>query len=323
MIIIKKRISSLFNYLIFFFFIALAVIFATGKLTTAFKSGLTLWFLCVLPALFPYFFITAILSSLSVTHKLANKCDKISKPLFNVGGQVFYAYLMSIISGYPVGAKLVSSLKENGIIENAESERGIALCSTSSPVFIIGSVGGIMLKDAQKGLYIFLAHILSSIICGIIFSFYKRGEKPKRNNFVSDYKTDNLLYESVYSAVITVLIVGGIISVFFCITEIMNSLKILSIPVIIMQKIVKDGDIANGFIFGLFETTKGLNIIARSKSSLAIPFCAFLCSFGGLSVIIQSLAFFKKAKIKTAPFLLSKITQAVLSFIIAFILCRL
>lgn len=321
MIISKNRWTSIYNRLIFLFFIALAVIFSTGKFAPAFKNGLTLWFVCVLPALFPYFFITAILSSLSITHKLANRCEVISKPLFNVSGQVFYAYLMSLISGYPVGAKLVSSLKENKVIGDAESERAIALCSTSSPVFIIGSVGNIMLNSVQKGLIIFIAHLFSSVICGIVFSFYKRGEKPTSNAVTLSRKTDNVLYESVYSSVISVLIVGGIIAVFFCITEMLFSLGVLQLPVFIVSQIVKDENIASGFIFGLFESTKGLGLITRSSSILSLPFCSFLCSFGGFSIIIQSLAFYKKAKIKTALFFFSKITQAVLSFVIAFILC--
>lgn len=41
----------------------------------------------------------------------------------------------------------------------------------------------------------------------------------------------------------------------------------------------------------------------------------FLVSFGGVSVFCQNLVFLKKANVKTAVYLLSKITQAVLSFL--------
>lgn len=227
---------------------------------------------------------------------------------------------MSILSGYPVGAKIVCDLKEKGVISESESIRASALCSTSSPMFLIASVGSFMFNDIRLGLILFFSHLLSAISIGIIFSFYKRKDAPKDASFVKNQKLDNLLYESAYSSVISILIVGAIITVFYILSNLLFSLNLLSPIIYLFRLVFNDFNIAKGVVFGLFECTQGLKVLA-SYGLYALPLCASLCGFGGLSILMQSVAYLKKAKIKTAPFFISKIISAVLNFIFCFIIC--
>ncbi|MBO5714163.1 MAG: hypothetical protein J6R83_01920, partial [Clostridia bacterium] len=71
---------------------------------------------------------------------------------------------------------------------------------------------------------------------------------------------------------------------------------------------------------GFFEITKGLKTVSNGGITLlSLPVSAFICGFGGISVIAQSVAFLKKAKIKTAPFVLAKTLSAIFSFIIGLV----
>lgn len=47
---------------------------------------------------------------------------------------------MGIISGYPVGAKIVTEFRKNGECTKAEAERLLAFTNNSGPLFIIGTV---------------------------------------------------------------------------------------------------------------------------------------------------------------------------------------
>jgi len=62
------------------------------------------------------------------------------RPLFNVPGEGAYALLMGTISGYPVGAKVVTDLKQQGVCNDIECERLISFTNNSGPLFIIGLV---------------------------------------------------------------------------------------------------------------------------------------------------------------------------------------
>ena len=154
-----KTFYKLFDTALFFLLIITSFMLAFNKnFTFAVNNGLKLWASCVLPALFPYFFITAILSSLSLTGKLSKKLSPLTKKLFRCGGVSGYLFFISLISGYPTGAKGVADAYSNGLLTKTEAERSSAFCSTSSPAFMISSVGNLTFNSPRFGLLLFLCH---------------------------------------------------------------------------------------------------------------------------------------------------------------------
>ena len=126
--------SNLKDVLIFLLLIFLGVtISISARFSRSFIEGVMLWFTAILPALFPYLFLTAILTSLKSTSKITRVFSKPFTKFFNVGGALSYAFFISIISGYPMGAKITCDLYENGVINKHEAMRGFCFCSTSSP----------------------------------------------------------------------------------------------------------------------------------------------------------------------------------------------
>ena len=318
-----KNVNTFLSVTIFSSLIALSLILSFNS---AFSSltieGISLWLTLILPAMFPYFFITAILSSLRITSKIASKFSPLTKRLFNVGGGCGYAFFMSLIAGYPIGAKIIADLYEKGAISKSESIRASTFCSTSSPMFLINSVGTIMLKSSAFGLILLVSSTLSAIIIGIIFSHYNKNDKPNSLPFVSNQKIDNILYESAYSSVISVLVVGAIITAFYILSSILFHFNILSPIITLFSLILGDYKKAKALVFGLIESTSGLKLLSGlTFNRLTLPLSAFICGFGGLSVIMQSLAYLKKAKIKTAPFIKAKLLSAVVNFIITYLIC--
>lgn len=301
------------------FILAAVLAFGSNRFSVV-TEGIALWAASVLPALFPYFFITAVLSKLSFTRKIGNGLGKITKPLFNTGGMCGYAFLMSVISGYPIGASLVSDLRRNNLIGEAEAVRSACLCSTSSPMFLIASVGTIMFGNKEFGILLFAVHFISALINGFIFSFYKRKNPPVEKLALDPSKPDNILYDGVYSAVVSVLVVGGLITLFYLLTDILLSFGILNPLIFVFTFITGSESAGEGIALGLFECTQGLKAISTGGISfLTLPCVAGICGLGGLSVIAQSLAYLKRAKIKTAPFVLSKLSGAIINFIIGII----
>ncbi len=283
-------------------------------------GGLALFYTAIIPSLFPYFIITAIFSKLNLINKIADKLSPLSTKLFCVGGNTFFAFILSVLSGYPIGAKMVADLRNNNLISQKEAIRGSYLCSTSSPMFLISTVGGIMFNNVKFGVLLFISHISSVIILSFIFSFIKR-DKVFTAISTTTSKSDNIFYEAVYNSVLSILTVGGIITVFYLLTDILAYYKILSPLTIIIEKIFNDKNVAKGITFGIFECTKGLKFIASSNVTLfTLPICAFLTTFSGLSILMQCICHLKSAKIKIAPFIFCKITCAILSFIIGLIL---
>ena len=198
-----KILDKFFDPLVFILAVFIISVFALGDYSYAVSDGISLWVVAVLPVLFPYFFFTAVLSSLKLTGKIAKKLSPITKKLFRTGGVSGYLFLISLISGYPSGAKGVSDAYSGGLLTKTEAERTSAFCSVSSPAFLISSVGAVMFGNRKLGVLLFFSNLISVCVVGFIFSFYKRNDTPSQCNLQLK-KVDNVLYESVYSSVISI-----------------------------------------------------------------------------------------------------------------------
>jgi sporulation integral membrane protein YlbJ len=317
-----KRISIL---VIVVFFMTALIIFPDRYIKSCY-SGLILFATAVMPSLLPFFFLTQLLTITGVLNDLSSKASKLTLPLFRCGGLSLYAYLMSIISGYPVGSRIVYDLYSNGLISKGESTRISLLASTSGPLFVIGAVGIGMFNNKLYGFVMYISHILSSVITAIIFRFL--GDEPKTFSPLNKQNiSPNFLYDSIYNAVLSVLLVGGFVSIFYVFSEVLQDFKILY-PLKKMFEFLlipfnADSQTASALSLGVIETTMGSKALSTlNNKALSASLSTFLISFGGLSIIMQSLIYLQRAGVKPLVFLIGKICQAIISFFICFIILK-
>lgn len=316
-----KKIGNIKETVVFFalMLFAAALSFVAG-LSDGVTEGLKLFIACVLPSVFPYVFVTSVVSSLKVTSVIGKKFSPIMKRCFNLGGVTGYAFFMSVLAGYPMGAKIVSDMRKGGLLSPAEGVRAAVLCSTSSPMFLIASVGGVMFNDSVFGALLLVCNFSGAIITGLLFSNYRKTE-PVGNGEASMRATDDVFGESVNSAVTSSLFVGGVITLFYVFTETLIKFKLLTPFTAAASRLFSSDALGCGLIYGLIEYTRGLKTVSTAGVTfLSLPLSAFICGFGGLSVLMQSVTFLKKAKIKTAPFILGKLLCAVINFVLGILL---
>ena len=138
------------------------------KQSVAVKNGLSLWANSVVPSLFPFFVATELLSHTNIINQLGNILNFIMKPLFNVNGKGSFAFIMGIISGYPIGAKIAANFRKNNICSKEECERLLSFTNNSGPLFIIGTVG-ISMFEIQLLEFYFLLHIYLQVLLSDLF----------------------------------------------------------------------------------------------------------------------------------------------------------
>lgn len=309
-----------FNTLLLLIFtIIFALIINPQKYIGTCLDGLKLWAVAVLPSLLPFFFLTLLLSELNIGRVVIKGLSPLSKFLYNSNGYGAFVQFMSIISGYPVGAKLISELRKEGKITKDEATKFSTFCSTSGPMFVIGSVGSIMFKSREIGMIFFSSHILSAALNGIFFRKY--GDNRHIAPLLEDKRNENILYDCAFNSAISCIIVGSYIAVFFVVSQILIDFKILLPLNYLLSLAFKDMQIAEGFSSGLLECTKGCNMLSLCDGILPLPLTCALISFGGLSVILQSITFLKEAHADIKIFILSKIIQMITSFILCLAMC--
>lgn len=115
----------------FFIFTIALVVFSKSNLSSA-KAGLTLWATAVVPSLFPFFIATELLSYTNIIHIIGKLLNKFMRPIFNVPGEGAFAFIIGLISGYPVGAKVVCKLFHDGLCTKSEAERMLSFTNNSA-----------------------------------------------------------------------------------------------------------------------------------------------------------------------------------------------
>ena len=316
--------------LVFLFFIFCLLFFSKSNLP-AVKSGLLLWANSVVPSLFPFFVATELLMHTNIVTQLGNILNHYMKPLFNIRGEGAFAFIMGIISGYPVGAKIATNFRKNNICTKEECERLLSFTNNSGPLFIIGTVGVLMFKNTTIGILLFITHILACITVGVIFRFWKYKKettnyfKPSNSNSstnktVSFYNLGEVLSESITSSTSTILLIGGFVVIFSSIISILKASGTLTILSNLLSPFFHTLNIDIAFISpllsGFLEITNGINTIssiACKKLSYNIIFTAFLLGFGGISVLLQVLSITSKTDLSIKPYLYGKLLHGILA----------
>ncbi len=316
-----KSIRNLVDFIPFILILTFMCVLAVSRGFSSFTvEGVKMYFALVFPTLFPFLFLTSIISAINGTKKVANLISPITKRLFRVNGGVGYAYLMSLLCGYPVGAMLISQLKKDRLISDTESTRGSVICSTCSPSFVISAIGLTAFNDLKFGVWLYLVHILTNFTVGMIFARIKK-DKPTDFSGLNTKESQNMFYDGVFSAINSALFVGGVVTLFYILTEALVALNILSLPISLFSWILKDQIGGKGLVLGLIEYTKGLKILsALGANPFTFILSGVLLNFSGVSILFQSICFLKSAKIKTATFLFSKITAVLINLVYSFLI---
>lgn len=311
------------NYKNFIFiFIILTCIFSMIILPeiaiTSFSEGINIWATKVLPSLLPFFLLTKLLSYTNFVNVIGKCLTPLTQKLYGVGGVSGYIYAMSIISGYPVGAKLTSDFYYNKIIDSRQASVITSFTSTSGPLFILGSVAIGLFNNKLLGLILLISHYLSAIINGFIY----RKKNKEMINAQNTLANNNFLNESMTSSITSIMVVGGFIALFYMVINICVSCNIFEPICIVLEKLNISKDITTAIICGLTEVTTGCIYLSQTNVGFLTisSILSFLISFGGLSIHAQAYCFLKNFNMPYYLFFLQKLTHAIISAIITILL---
>lgn len=190
---IIKKYKAQFLLCFFLCLISAFFIINPAKYIATTIDGILLYGTKILPSLLPFLFITKLMSNFEFIFYVCSKFKWLTKFLFCTPAISFYIFFMSIISGYPIGAKLTSEFYSLGLITKKDAQKILSFSSTSGPLFVIGSVGVGFFSSAKIGFILFSSHIISSIINGVIFGHInlKQNNNKKLNDLNNFNSTKN------------------------------------------------------------------------------------------------------------------------------------
>lgn len=306
------------------------------------KHGISLWFNTLFPAQFPFIAGANILIGVGAVNFLGVLLEPIMKPLFNIDGKGAFPFILGIISGCPVGAKITANLRQSNQISVYDANRIMSICNNSGPLFMLGTVSIGMFDNIRLGFYMIIVTYISALSTGLIYRFYglkeKSYSKSNKNilktayrkqieNRLNNYKgLGTILSDSIMDSMETVAKIGGFVIFFSVISAILINTPIISIVEYILNPVFLtlniDKSLYRGILLGIVEITNGIDIISSSIAPLKHQAIAVVClmSWNGLSIHAQIISMFGNTDIKIMPYICSKLIQTLFAYIYGCIL---
>ncbi|MGN1104055.1 MAG: hypothetical protein ACI4QI_04190 [Candidatus Coproplasma sp.] len=276
-------------------------------------EGLCLWAECVLPSLFPFMVVCSLLCGLGAVNALAAPFERVCKKL-KINPATLPLFLLSAVSGYPAGSRLLCEYYSSGKISESEVKTLAPLCSIPSPAFVLGTVGFKAFGGGYYGVKLLFAAYASVILCSAVYALLSKDKSDIKRPLAPTIKSGELLEGSFYSAVCAVLTAGGFICFFYTLSRAVSDYNLFLPLTIWLRPVI--GDACDGFASGLIEATGGIFSAAKAGGFFALPVAGFLLIFGGASIIGQQLCYLTKCNVNPKSFVFLKLIQGLTAFII-------
>ncbi len=310
---------------------AIALILWPAQTSQAVREGLELCGNVIIPALFPFFLLSSLVVELGLSRYLGRVLAPVMVPLFRVNGTCAAALALGAVGGYPVGARTAIQLYQNGQCSKTEAERLLAFCNNCGPAFILGVVGSGIFGDKRAGLLLYAAHLLASLLVGILFRFYKADEEPGRTSAAStQFQTVRFpaaFTRAVAGSLQSCLNISAFILCFSVILRLLTLSGLLNLGASLLSALLSplglDRIWAQRLISGLLELSSGVSSLVDGSTAGRLSMAAFMLGWAGVSVHCQVLVFLADSGLSIGTYMTGKLLHGGLSALITSVLARL
>ena len=273
------------------------------------RAGMTLWLNTLIPTLLPFIILTGILTRMDIIQELLSpfeRCFRIALGVSSWGG---YIFILGMLCGYPLGAKLASDLYVSNRISKKEALYLTTFCNNPSPAFVITYLSKFCLKDTVPAAMIFFSIFFTDLVCMLFFRFvvYKNtfsdcpvpaGSDKETSNITSN---ENLLDVSIMNGFETIARLGGYILLFSILAGCIRYYHLF--PAFWQY-----------MLLGFTEITTGLSFLAASglPSVMCISLSVAATASGGLCILAQTRSILHR-DLSLIPYIVSKCISAILA----------
>lgn len=254
------------------------------------KRGAALWWTRVFPSLLPFLTCCSLLLR---TNAYTLLCPKSMR---RFPACVPPVALLALISGYPTGAKLLGELVQKGELSKDDAERLSYALNVCSPSFLISIIACALFHDKRLCIPLFAAQY---IVTALVFAISLRGCRSAvvspAPRLIAVTVTADSISASITDALLSVARIGGCIVLCSVLTALLQQMGLFYG---IAKLTGLEEAACSAFLGGILELTQGCAAVAELTLPvpLKLSLCAFLCGFGGFSVLLQSACFFSFTK---------------------------
>ena len=261
------------------------------------KAAMLIWANSIVPVLLPFFIFSDFIKK---TGSLARLPAGI------------YPAAVAFLSGYPMGAKATADFISSNKVSVNQGKHILSYSMVTGPAFILFTVGT-FIGSTKAAVLITFSHYTAALINGFFY-----GERGTIINSRKDQEEQPIDILGNFTAAIgdgfrSMAIILAYLMMFTIAANIFEHLNLFS---------VLESPVSSSFIKGIFEMTIGTNMVGMCDISVELKavLSSFLVSFGGLSVIAQSVSMLSGCGISIGEIFKIKLTHGIIAAILTTIL---
>lgn len=265
----------------------------------------------IIPSLYAFMVISGFIVSSNIYAVLSKPFGLISRYVFRIPEEYFSVFLIGSVGGYPVGARLLADMADEGKISKEDAEHMLSYCYLAGPAFICSIAGVRLFSSVKVGMIIFAAVVGANIIIAVLTGLGRKVPPKSRKKAALDVSFDCLI-KSVYSGAKGMFSICAVIVFFSSIICILDKLGAINYAAGIISKLsgLNFSD-STAAVRSVIEIS---NISGLTPNNYElIPLAAALLSFGGVCVLMQVSGFVGN-KLSTKRFCLYRIIATIISY---------
>ncbi|MDR2655861.1 MAG: hypothetical protein LBC56_07345 [Oscillospiraceae bacterium] len=321
-----KSIQKAGDFLVLLMTITAAAMFfmAGDSIPLGVSEGLDVCVSVIIPSLFPFMIFSSFLLNSGIAAKISKFFAYPAVKILKLPEAAAAPFLLSLIGGFPVGAKLVNQLRRDKILSRREARRMALYCVGAGPAFLITAVGAKMLGSARLGLMLFAAQTCASVVLAVFCGIGEKLPAEKQHEAVNPAFPQSGFSASLVDAALSSLramaAVCAFVTVFSALMSILSRSRVLAFVLSALPEELRA--FAEALICGILEVTRGCLLAAKLPGFWKYPLICFMLSFSGFSVIFQIFANSPHIKIQPLPFILARLAHGTVSTGIFLLLLR-
>lgn len=236
---------------------------------------------------------------------ILNKYFKnITRKIFHLSENTTFILLMSIISGFPSGAKYIVKDYSNNYITKEEGNQLLLFTHFANPLFVLGTCG-ILLNSKRLAYKILICQLLANIILGILVRPKNITTTKKKEVVFSTPSLISILPDAINEAMEVLIFMLGSITIFQFFT---NCFLLFTNESVLFKTIFT----------GIMDLTSGINLVPTLSISIELKALLMLIfiTFGSLSVHLQVINAIKNTNLSYTNFFIGRILESIIAIII-------
>ena len=256
------------------------------------------------PSIFPFFVLSFLFINMGYPLILNKYFKNITRKIFHLSENTTFILLMSIISGFPSGAKYIVKDYSNNYITKEEGNQLLLFTHFANPLFVLGTCG-ILLNSKRLAYKILICQLLANIILGILVRPKNITINKKKEVVFSTPSLISILPDAINEAMEVLIFMLGSITIFQFFT---NCFLLFTNESVLFKTIFT----------GIMDLTSGINLVPTLSISIELKALLMLIfiTFGSLSVHLQVINAIKNTNLSYTNFFIGRILESIIAIII-------